>query len=442
MSIALIASDPISLGDLVHLLNQEGVAVHSCSLEASLKCLSDGSFEKAVLIVAQHGAGAQIEKVRSTFGTGRHLILCSPQPSNADRQLLLELGADEVITPRTWHPTHSAERILAQLILEREIQPSSHGGLQGATKMMQNLYRDIETVSPLSDTVLILGETGTGKELIAREIHRLSGRSDNFIALNCAELSVELSGSDLFGHKKGSFTGATETRHGLLAEAGGGTAFFDEIGEFDLSAQAKLLRVLEDKTVRRVGSNTWEMIHARFILATNRDLEGECQKGTFRTDLFHHINDLTLKTVPLREHLSDIPLLVEHFVAEFNREYNQSLRVPSSALDRLFEYQWPGNVRELRGIVRKAAAYADQTGYINAVRLQEATRHRLHSSPLKNSVEFDVISNKWRDVLNRAQLAYFTALLNATSGNKEEAAKRAGLSRSQFYEKLKEINSK
>jgi DNA-binding NtrC family response regulator len=442
MSIVLIASDRLTLGEVAHLLNQEGVTVHACSLEAQLKCLSDESFEKAVLIVPQHGAGAQIEKVRSAFGAGRRLLLCSPQPSNADRQLLLELGTDEIITPRTWHPAHITERILGQLILERDIQPSSYGRLQGATKAMRNLYQDIETVSPLSDTILILGETGTGKELIAREIHRLSGRSDSFIALNCAELSVELSGSDLFGHKKGSFTGATEARHGLLAEAGRGTVFFDEIGEFDLTAQAKLLRVLEDKTVRRVGSNTWETIHARFILATNRDLEGECQTGTFRTDLFHRINDLTLKTVPLREHLSDIPLLVEHFVAEFNQEHNRSLRVPLSALDRLFDYQWPGNVRELRGIVRKAAAYADQTEYINAVRLQEATMHRLHNKPLKNSVEFDVASDKWRDVLYRAQSAYFTALINASGGNKEEAAKRAGLSRSQLYEKLKEINSK
>lgn len=442
MRIALVASDQHSLVEVSLLLNQEGVVALPCHLEAQLKCLSDGSFEKAVLIVHQHGAGAQIEKVRSMFGNGSHLLLCSPQPSNADRQLLLELGAAEVITPRSWLPAHIAERILAQLILEGDIQPSSFGQLRGATKVMQNLYRDIETISPLSDTVLILGETGTGKELIAREIHRLSGRIDNFIAINCAELSVELSGSDLFGHKKGSFTGATEARHGLLAEAGGGTVFFDEIGEFDLPAQAKLLRVLEDKTVRRVGSNTWETIRARFILATNRNLEDECNKGSFRIDLFHRIKELTLETKPLREHMSDIPLLVKHFVAEFNQEYGRNLEIPSNSLDRLFDYEWPGNVRELRGVVRKASAYADQTGYINALRLQEATKRRLHYNALKSSVEFDVSSDKWRDVLNRAQSAYFTALLNATGGNKEEAAKRAGLSRSQFYEKLKEINSK
>jgi DNA-binding NtrC family response regulator len=443
MNIALLASDPDRLREVAFALSQEGIEAAAYPLEGRAKSRLGDGFDKGVLVVPQHGAGAQIEKARAIFCDRSRLILCSPQPSNADRQLLLELGAAEIITPRSWNPAHVAERILAHLILEGDVRPYSFGEIRGATGVMRNLYRDIETIAPLSDTVLILGETGTGKELIAREVHRASGRAGGFIAINCAELSVELTGSDLFGHKKGAFTGATAARHGLLAEAGPGTVFLDEIGEFDLLAQAKLLRVLEDKTVRRVGSNTWETIKARFILATNRNLEGECENGSFRTDLLYRINELTLESAPLRERMADIPLLVKHFVSEFNREHGKDLQIPPNTLDSLFNYLWPGNVRELRGVVRKAAAYADQAGHISAIRLQDTSaRRRHHQTMPRNSIDFDPGSDKWRDVLHRTQSAYFRAVLAAANGNKEEAAKRAGMSRSQFYEKLKEVGSK
>lgn len=442
MNIALLSSDLDRLREIAFALSQEGVEALPYPLGGQHKRQVGEDFDAGVLVVPQHGAGAQLEKARAIFGDRRPLLLCSPQPSNADRQLLLELGAFEVITPRSWQSDHVAERILAHLILEGYIQPDSFGEIRGATKVMRSLYRDIETIAPLSDTVLVLGETGTGKELIAKEIHRVSGRTGDFIAINCAELSVELTGSDLFGHKKGAFTGATEARHGLLAEARAGTVFLDEIGEFDLLAQAKLLRVLEDRTVRRVGSNTWEPIKARFILATNRDLESECDNGSFRTDLLYRINELTLETAPLRERLADVPLLVKHFVSEFNQEHGKNLQIPPNTLDSLFNYLWPGNVRELRGVVRKAAAYADQAEHISAIRLQEASARRRHQNGPRNSIDFDPSSDKWRDVLHRTQAAYFTAVLSAAKGNKEEAARRAGMSRSQFYEKLKEVNPK
>ena len=344
--------------------------------------------------------------------------------------------------PRSWATVHVAERILAQLILEGDVQPDCCGKLWGGTAVMRNLYDDIGVVAPLSDPALILGETGAGKELVAGEIHHRSGRPDNLISINCAELSLELSGSDFFGHQQGSFTGAAKARRGLLAEAGRGTVFLDEIGELDLQAQAKLLRVLEDRKVRRVGTNQWEDIQARFVLATNRNLEEECEMGRFRQDLFERIRGFTLELPPLGDRRADIPLLVRHFIAEYSDETKQDLAVPPGALDCLFEYHWRGNVRELRAAVRKAAAYAKGSHLINAVRLKEATnRGRRTTVAAQYSISFDPHNDTWKELLRRTQIAYFRALLTTAGGNKEQAAKLSGISRSQFYEKLKEIET-
>lgn len=441
MNIALIASSEVSLQEIAKFLKLEGIVAEVHSLEELKSSGANARLQKAVVIVPHHGAGVETERARAIFDGDHRLLLCTSQPSNTDRQLLKDLGASEILTPRSWSPHHIAERILAQLIVEGDITPSFQGQLYGATEKMRALYRDIEAIAPLADSVLILGETGTGKELVAREIHRLSGRNEKFVAINCGELSVDLSSSDLFGHKKGSFTGATEARHGLFAEAGDGTIFLDEIGEFDLLAQAKLLRVLEDRAVRRVGSNQWERIGARFILATNRDLVEECDRGKFRQDLFHRINELTLELIPLRERMADIPLLVERFVEEFNTEYDKHLKMPDNTIDALFNYSWPGNVRELRAAIRKGAAYADPFGQISAIRLREAASHGRKRISSKGSVEFDPNVDTWREALGRLQLAYFNAVLAVSGGSKEEARKRAGLSRSQFYEKIKENSS-
>jgi DNA-binding NtrC family response regulator len=400
-----------------------------------------------VLVVTKHGAGEPTAWVRRLLTAGRKLILCAPQTDIQGYQLLEELGANEIITPRTWQPEHVAERILAQLILDGDVTPSTCGRLHGASRTMRDLYRDMKVIAPLSDPVLILGETGTGKELVAGEIHKLSGRPDKFLPINCGELSLELAGSDLFGHKRGSFTGATEARQGLLAEAGRGTIFLDEIGELDVKAQAILLRVLEERKVRRVGSNQTEDVPARIVLATNRDLESECEEGRFRKDLFERIRGFALELCPLRERRDDIPLLVHHFLDEFSRETNRVLKLASGALDCLFDYEWPGNVRELRAAVRRAAAFANPDGFVTDWQLSPATRRsrkRMGASEsvpnnAKHFVTFDPEVDTWKDFLERAQVAYFQTLLTTTGNNKTEAHRRSGLSSSQFYEKIKSI---
>jgi len=358
-------------------------------------------------------------------------------PFPANRDAIMEMGADDIISPVARTVAQIAERILAQMVLDGDIQPRNCGLLYGATQPMRELFRQLEILAPLDEPLLILGETGTGKELIAKEVHNRSGRPNDCLAINCAELSPELLASELFGHERGAFTGAVQTRKGLIIEAGEGTILLDEIGDLDLHAQAKLLRVLEEKKVRRVGGNRWENIEARILLATNHDLEEDSRAGRFRPDLLERVRGFTLQSPPLRERKADIPLLVETFVTDYEQEYDCQLEIPRGAVDGLFRHNWPGNVRELRSAVRRAAAYADKDGLISSIMLQDAAR-RLHLVGLKNSIEFDPSSDTWRDVQKHAQASYFRAILAHAKGNRDVAIKLSGLSKSRFYEKLKE----
>ncbi len=189
--------------------------------------------------------------------------------------------------------------------------------------------------------------------------------------------------------------------------------------------------------MRRVGANQWDEVKARIILATNRGLENDCRTGRFRSDLYERIRGFTLHVPPLRERKSDIPLLVNHFLSQYNSEYGTNLKVPPGGVDSLFRHTWPGNVAELRAVVRRAAAYADGS-YVSSVILQEAAR-RPGVVPNGNVITFDPATDSWRALSQRAQIAYFRALLELTGNSKEAAVKLSGLSRSQFYEKLREV---
>lgn len=442
MSIALFANSDFQVNDVASALRKEGIDVFSATLNSlnSVENLSS-SVTHGVLIIPEQGVvfvGEQTSLVRKLLRPQIPLIICGPQMTAIDRQILIDCGAAKVITPQTWLSKDVAERVLGELLPHGLIHPSSFGLLQGATLAIRELYNHIQKISPLSEPILILGETGTGKELVAKEIHNCSGRPEPYLPINCAELSPELLGSELFGHEKGSFTGAMQSRKGLLIEAAKGTVFLDEIGELDLIAQAKLLRVLEDRKVRPIGANRWVDFHARIVLATNRDLREDCIEGKFRRDLFERINGFILKLPPLRERKGDIPLLVQHFIQQYQNEYSGQFNIPSGALDYLFRYDWPGNVRELRAMVRKAAVYSDSAGNLSAVYMQETVRGREGSQP-QHVITFDPSIDTWRGLLHRVQARYFKAVLEVAGGNKDAAAKLSGLSRSQFYERLKEL---
>jgi two-component system response regulator AtoC len=226
---------------------------------------------------------------------------------------------------------------------------------------MLEIFRTIAKIAEYKTTVLIAGESGTGKELVARAIHRRGGRAQGpFVAINCGAIPENLLESELFGHRKGAFTDATSDRRGLFEEASTGTLFLDEIGELPLALQVKLLRVLQEETIRRLGDVRDVKIDVRIVAATHRDLQAEVKAGRFREDLFYRLNVLSLVIPPLRERREDIPLLIDHFVARNNVRLGTSIRgLEPAARKALVEYAWPGNVRELENTIERAMVLAD-----------------------------------------------------------------------------------
>jgi two-component system response regulator HydG len=399
--------------------------------------------DRAILIHSTIGVlqlGERVEEVRQMVGSRVPLLVCSQQLTPADHRTIVKCGASATVTPRGWSAGEIAERILGECILAGDGHPNHCGSIWGGTQVMRSLYAQIETIAPLSETVLILGETGTGKERVAQELHARSGRAGNLVAVNSAEFTHELLASELFGHERGAFSGAERRREGLLVAAGHGTFFLDEIGDLPAEAQSKLLRVLEEKKVRPVGSNHFEAVHARIILATRRNLE-DASDAHFRRDLFERLRGFTLTIPPLRARRADLPLLVSRFLDEYNREYPGTRKIPPQALDPLFRYAWPGNVRELRLAVRQAAAYASgPDSPVSALHLMTAAQRRTApESRNGHYIPFDPSSESWKQVQDRARARYIRAVLEETGGNKDAAAQRAGLSRSQFYEILKGV---
>ena len=231
------------------------------------------------------------------------------------------------------------------------------GNIIGRSPKMQEIFAIVSRIAKTNSTVLITGESGTGKELIARAIHYHSGRRGKFVSINCGALPENLLESELFGHEKGAFTGAIREKKGLFHEAHGGTLFLDEIGETTLPMQIKLLRVLQDRLVRRVGSNEETQVDVRVIAATNRDLSESIQKGSFREDLFYRINVIPIALPALRHRKEDISLMADHFI----RKYTRNLKIPekrisSEAMRALEKYSWPGNVRELENVIERTLA--------------------------------------------------------------------------------------
>ena len=229
-------------------------------------------------------------------------------------------------------------------------------GVVGNSAKMHDIIAKLRDIAPTSATVLIQGETGTGKELVAKAIHTNSPRKNKpFVAMNCTALNENLLEDELFGHEPGSYTGADRLRKGRFEHANGGTLFLDEVGDMPVTLQAKLLRVLEDKEVFRIGSNEPIKVNVRLLSATNHDLEAACAAGKFRQDLFFRLKVVTVKLPPLRERREDIPLLTAHFLKEFNQLHGKRVQGISEALRRaLAAYDWPGNVRELRNVIERA----------------------------------------------------------------------------------------
>ncbi|MET0065923.1 MAG: sigma-54 dependent transcriptional regulator [Candidatus Thiodiazotropha sp.] len=325
---------------------------------------------------------------------------------------------------------HERQRLQREnFVLRRQVDLLiDNTGVVGECDLMRQLCDVIKRVAPMPSTVLLEGESGTGKELAARAIHQLSGRSGSFVPVNCGAVSAELLESELFGHVKGAFTGAHQSREGLFTYAEGGTLFLDEIGEMALSMQAHLLRALEERSIRPVGSNREYSVDVRIVAATNKNLQEEVKKGRFREDLYYRLNVLALPIPALRERPEDIPLLIDYFLQQLALELGvESIKLSDAELARLTGYEWPGNVRELRNVIERSLLL-----------------NKPPSSCLPGQTFEATASNQDDDhnlKLETVEKRHILRVLDQQSGNKSAAARLLGISRKTLERKVQAWDS-
>jgi DNA-binding NtrC family response regulator len=323
---------------------------------------------------------------------------------------------------------------LENKLLKEEIQ-SHFGPMVGGGKRMRGIYELVEKVAPTAVPVLITGKSGTGKELVAREIHNRSDRKDKpFIAVNCAALASGVLESELFGHERGSFTGAVGRRKGKFEIAHGGTLFLDEIGELSDEVQVKLLRFLQEKEFQRVGGNENIRVDVRVIAATNQDLQKRIADGQFREDLFYRLNMFSIAMPPLSERGDDIYDLIAHFVAKYNSEFRKDVTASPEVLDVLKQYPWPGNIRELENVIAQAVILAEG----NNLELRHlpfvVTQHagEIVARDEESSGEHKNLSTR----LEKMEAKSIAMALEKAGGNQTKAAKALGIKRSSLQYKM------
>ncbi|MGE5326175.1 MAG: sigma-54-dependent transcriptional regulator [Deltaproteobacteria bacterium] len=329
------------------------------------------------------------------------------------------------------------KRLAAQ---NRELREELRGqySIIGDSVPMKALRQQLALAAPTNGRVLIYGESGTGKELVARAMHLMSHRADlPFVEVNCAAIPEELIESELFGHVKGSFTGALDDKVGKFTQADGGTLFLDEVGDMSLRTQSKVLRVLEEQRLVPVGSGTTMTVDVRVIAATNKNLEQEIQKGNFREDMFYRLNVIPFYVPPLREHPEDIPPLANHFLNEFAKAYGRRAKhFTESALQLLARYRWPGNVRELRNLVERAVIMV--TGDRIEVRHLPPSLHHDPGRTLTARAGSTGFSSL-QEARSAYERDYILRKLEENQGNVSRTAEALGLERSHLYRKMKSL---
>jgi len=368
--------------------------------------------------------------VQATHDLGAYWFLEKPIQPSALKVLLERVATQSRMA-------EEAERLQRQLLYQGVLVD-----LVGTCSAMQQVFSLIRQVAPSKAAVLVTGESGTGKELVARAIHHLSPRRDGpFVAINCAALPETLMESELFGHEKGAFTGAVERRAGCFELAQNGTLLLDEIAEMPVATQAKLLRVLEDSCVRRLGGKSEMAVNVRVIAATNKVLEEALRKGELREDLYYRLNVFEIPLPPLRQREGDLGVLTEALIQMLNHKHEtRVVEVNAEVREQLRRYSWPGNVRELRNVLERAVILADQ-GTITKHHLPRDFGVPAGARPMLQEVEPDVVRLPVGTTVEEAEKALIQVTLQHTRNNKTRAAEILGISLKTLFNKLKEYGS-
>lgn len=422
--------------------------------DTGLDVLTASTTEEALSILDQHPVDIVVTDLRVPKLGGRELlhqlrgsmphvaVIVLTQYGSIESAIeLTRMGAADYVTKpfnvadfknKLEHVVHALEVDQENRVLREELRSRpGFGGLIGVSPKMQRVYKLIEKVSAHNYPVLVLGESGTGKELVARSIHFMGKRrAQPFVPVDCSALVSTLIESELFGYVKGAFTGAQHNKPGLLETAGQGTLFLDEIGDLPIEMQAKLLRALQEREIRPVGSNERVPLHARIIAATNRDLETRVRKGEFRQDLYFRLNVVPIKLPPLRERRSDVPLLVSAFLEKFADPETPMPNFTEEAMRRLIAWDWPGNVRELENAVERSTALASGP---NLEFLDLPTNVQYGESTSSSEPE-DVVP---LEVLEKRAIL---RALKETAGDKLAAARKLGIGKTTLYRKLKQYD--
>lgn len=379
-----------------------------------LKKLGEDNSETIVIVITGHSS---VSSAVEAMKHGAYDFL--PKPFTPDE---LRVIADRAIEKR--------RLALENTYLRHELMSSQETELVfGSSRVMQNIRDLVEKVSASDSTVLISGESGTGKELIARAIHHSSPRRTMpFVTVDCGTLVENLFESELFGHVRGSFTGATATKHGRLELANGGTVFFDEIGNIGLNAQSKLLRIIQEREIIKIGSNEAMHIDIRIVAATNKDLARLIHEGLFRDDLFYRLSVVPLHLPPLRERSEDIPALAHHFLKKYTARRNKSVRdISKSALKTLVSYDWPGNVRELENAIERAVVLTDGA----VIRPEDLYYYGFDTG--------SAISPAALKTLEDVEKEHIVKTIRSFNGNKSRAASVLGVDRKTLRRKMKKF---
>lgn len=448
----LIIDDEDSLREFLRmLLEQEGYRVDEAdSVGSAQNLLANDSFDLILCdIMMPDGSGLDLLKeIKGSSAAETAVIMMTAYSSTKSAIEAMKLGAYDYV-PKPFDVDElkaviekAVERnqLLAENVYLRKELEQKYGfsNIIGRSPGMQKIFALIERVSRTTSTVLVQGESGTGKELIARAIHFASPRSQSrFLSINCGALPEPLLESELFGHERGAFTGAVRDKKGLFREANQGTLFLDEIGEMTTSMQVKLLRVLQEKTVRRVGGHEEEPVDVRIIAATNQDLETLIEAGEFREDLYYRINVIPIEIPPLRRRREDIALLADFFVKKYSKEMGIALqRIEQEAMQLLESYRWPGNVRELENVIERALALTTS----DSISVRDIPAHLREPKPHKDSwIELPAEGMDIEEHLERIRRQLMSQALDRCGGVQTKAAELLGVSFRSFRYYAKKV---